>query len=93
MVEKLLAVLTLVVCIVMLVRLLIGDRWRRRFDAFARGMWVRLRARVRYLWHWRESRRRAAAAAEQAIRRARLGMERDGNVYRPDAFQEPRKPH
>ena len=93
MMEKLLAALTLGVCIVLLLRLFAGERWRRRSDAFARRTWARARGRTLYVWHWRESRRRAEQAAEEAIRRARVRMERDGNVYRPDAFQEPRKPH
>jgi hypothetical protein len=93
MMEKLLAALTLLVCLVLLLRLFMGERWRQRSDAFARRTWGRMRGRVLYLWYWRESRRRSAQAAEEAIRRARVRMERDGNVYRPDAFQEPRKPH
>ena len=93
MMEKLLATITLGVCIVALLRLFMGDRWRRRSDAFARGLFARVRHRALHLWHWRASRRRAALAADEAIRRARARMERDGNVYRPDAFREPRKPH
>lgn len=93
MIEKLPAALTLAVCIVMLVRLMLGGSKRSQFDRGAARAWARLRGQARYLWHWRTTRRRAAAEAEEAIRRARMRLEREGNVYRPDAFQEPRKPH
>jgi hypothetical protein len=91
--DKLPAVLTLAVCIVLLVRMMLGQTLRRRADRIGAAAWNMLRARARYLWHWRESRRRAEREAEQAIQRARRRLEREGNVYRPDAFQEPRKPH
>lgn len=91
--DKLPAALTLIVCIVLLVRMFVGERARRRIDRAGGAAWGWLRSRAFYLWHWRESRRRAAREAEDAIQRARRRMEREGNVYRPDAFQEPRKPH
>lgn len=93
MIEKLLAAAMFFLCIVLLVRLFIGVERRRRWDRAARKAWAAMRGRATYLWHWRASRQRAAVAAEEAIRRARAKMERDGNVYRPDAFREPRKPH
>jgi hypothetical protein len=91
--EKLPAALTLIACIVLLVRMSLGDRSRRRMDHAGSAAWGWLSARAYHLWHWRESRRRAAREAEDAIERARKRMAREGNVYRPDAFQEPRKPH
>lgn len=91
--DKLPAALTLAVCIVLLVRMMLGPALRRRIDRVGASAWNGLRARALYLWHWRESRRRAEREAEQAIQRARRRLEREGNVYRPDAFQEPRKPH
>lgn len=93
MIEKLLAAATLLLCIVLMVRLSIGAKRRHRLDSTARKAWAAARGRAAYLWYWRASRRRAALAAEEAIRRAQAKMERDGNVYRPDAFREPRKPH
>ena len=45
------------------------------------------------LVHWRSHRRSAEKAAEEAIRRARDGVERKGNVYTPKSFNKPRKPH
>ncbi len=93
MIEKLLAGAMALLCVVLLVRLLIGEQQRRRCDRAALRAWSFTRAWFHYVWHWRASRRRAALAAEEAIHRARASMERDGNVYRPDAFREPRKPH
>ena len=93
MIEKLLAGAMALLCIVLLVRLFIGEPLRRRCDRAALQAWSVTRAWFHQVWHWRASRRRAALAAEEAIRRARARMERDGNVYRPDAFREPRKPH
>lgn len=91
--EKLPAALTLVVCIVLLARMMVGQRSRRRMDHAGVAAWNWLRSRAMYAWRWRESRRRAEQEAQEAIRRARRRLEREGNVYRPDAFHEPRKPH
>ena len=91
--DKLPAALTLTVCIVLLVRMVLSARSRRRLDRAGMAVWGWMRGRAYYLWHWRESRRRAQREADEAIQRARRRLERDGNVYRPDAFQEPRKPH
>lgn len=91
--DKLPAALTLIVCLVLLVRMFLGERSRRRMDRLGGATWAWMRSRASYLWHWRDSRRRAAREAEEAIQRARRRIEREGNVYRPDAFQEPRKPH
>lgn len=93
MIEKFLAALLLLVCAVMLARLCVGLQRRRLFDALARQAWALARGRALYVWHWRTSRKRAELAAEEAIRRARLKREREGNIVRPEAFREPRKPH
>lgn len=90
MVEKLFAGLVLLVCVVLMVRLLLGARRRARFDAWARHTWHELVQRLRLLRHWRSSRREAQRVADEAIRRARgEDVERDGNVYRPKAFKKP----
>lgn len=91
--DKLPAVLMLIICIVMLVRMLLGEPMRRRVDRAGLAAWHGLRSRAFKLWHWRESRRRAEREAAEAIERARRRMEREGNVYRPKAFQDPPKPH
>ena len=92
MVEKSVAALLALVCLVMLVRLVLPERLRWRVDAMAQSVWLAVRAQAVGLWHWRSSRKAAARLAEEAIRRARNGVEREGNVYRPRSFQEPRGP-
>lgn len=76
-VEKLLAGIVLAACAVMLLRLALGPARRQRFDAF----FVRL-------WRWPRTRRNAQKLADDAIRRARGGVRRDGNVYTPDSFDK-----
>ena len=93
MTETLLAGLAVAVCAVLLVRLCLGVRLRVRFDAAMRRAWVACRLAALRIWHLRASLRRAARAADEAIERARRGVERDGNVYKPKSFRGPRKPH
>jgi hypothetical protein len=93
MIEKLLAAVGFALCVAMLLRMCVGPHRRRRMDGAARRAWMAVRIRLLRLWHWRATRREAAREAEDAIRRARARHERDGNVLRPDAFREPRKPH
>lgn len=91
--ENFSAALLLAVCVVMLLRLVMGAQRRRGFDAWAGRSWVLLREMAQLSWRWRSNRRKAAAAALEAIRRASADVRRDGNVYRPDSFRGPRKPH
>ena len=95
MAEKTLAALTVFVCTVLLLRLCLGARLRARADAAARRLWLQLRRIATRLWHWRASRLEAQQAADAAIkraqRRAASAFERDGNVYKPDAFKGPDK--
>jgi len=102
MLEKSFALLVAPVCLVLLVRLALPERQRWRLDAWAQRSWRAFRDGWRQMWHWRSSRKEAARMTEEAIRRARTGVERDGNVFRPKAFKqsrdsrdsgEPRKPH
>lgn len=99
MLEKSFAVLVATVCVVLLVRLCMPERYRWRLDAQARRMWWASRAGALRAWRWRSSRKEAARLAEETIRRARHGVERDGNVLRPKSFRQsrdsgdPRKPH
>ena len=110
MVEKSFAALVALVCVVLLARLFMPERYRWRLDAWAKSAWRWVREavqRVGQLWRWRSSRKQAARMADEAIRRARHGVERDGNVLRPRSFKdragrgpreardtgEPRKPH
>jgi hypothetical protein len=89
--EKIIAGLTIAVCLVLLLRLCLGARLRHRFDATARRTWWATRRTALNLWHWRKSRREAQQAADAAIQRAQRkaasAFERDGNVYKPDAFR------
>jgi hypothetical protein len=89
--DKALAALIFAACIVMLARLLMGEPRRYRFDAAARRVGFALKRRVFLAWHWRASKRAAAQAAEDAIRRARTKGEGewDGNVYKPKSFRKP----
>ena len=97
MIERVFAAIAIAVCAVLLVRLLIGERRRYRFDAAARRLWFTLRRfalslqrKALSLWHWRAARRDAAQAAEEAIRRARSADGSwDGNVYKPKSFRKP----
>ena len=95
MMEKISAAVIFAICLLMLVRLMLGEKRRRAFDARALGTWVLVGAQLQRLARWRSNRRHAAEAARDAIRRARGGADvrRDGNVYHPDSFRDPRKPH
>lgn len=92
MVEKIFAGIVLAVCGVLMLRLLLGERRRYRFDAALRRFVVAVRVKALHLWHWRSAHRQARRDAEEAIRRAREG-EWDGNVYKPKSFKRPRKLH
>ena len=93
--ENVFAALVLAACLVMLARLALGPRRRQRFDASARRLAAAVRHAAWRIWHWRDARRKAARAAEDAIRRAHggQGVGKEGNVYRPKSFRRPRKPH
>lgn len=91
--DKLLACIVAVACLALLVRLLVGARRRQQLDRSAARLWHTLRRHVLRLVHWRRHRRSAEKEAEEAIRRARHGVERKGNVYTPKSFNKPRKPH
>jgi len=93
MIEKLFAGFVAAACLVLLLRLAVGARRRQRLDAVARRAWGTGRRRVLWVWHWRARRSAARRAAEEAIARARRDVQREGNVYRPKSFRDPRKPH
>ncbi len=88
------AVAIAVACLFMLLRLVIGAQRRARLDRWLRSAWANTQRRARMLWHWRSSRKVAAQATQDAIERARRtrGIQ-EGNVYTPEAFKGPRKPH
>jgi len=93
MIEKLLAGLALLACIALLVRMALPERLRWTVDHHARRIWQAMQESAHRLWHWRTRRRQAAQQTKDAIRRASGQATRDGNVIRPKAFKEPRKPH
>lgn len=93
MVEKFFAATVLAACAVFMVRLLVGERRRLRFDMAARQAWHGLKRRSVALYRWRSSRRDAEREAQEAIQRAREGGRWEGNVYKTRAFRRPRKPH
>ncbi len=102
--EKVLAWMAAGVCLLMLVRLFMGDARRARLDRTV-TRWARAaQRRAVYLYRWRATRQArldAQAAAKAAIERARTKVRKEGNVYSPEAFkgpggsggQGPRKPH
>ena len=89
MIEPVLAAVVLALCVALLLRLLIGARRRQRFDGALRRAVQWLRRKAGALRHWRASRRAAAQAANDAIRRARGRGEWDGNVYTPKSLRKP----
>lgn len=89
MIEKLLAGIVVALCVGLFVRLLVGERRRRRLDAWLQRAWAALVRQARSVWHWRSARKEAQRVADEAIRRARGEVERDGNVYKPKSFRKP----
>lgn len=97
-VDKLFSVFVAAICVVMLIRLALGDARRARLDRAVIMAWGRLRYQVLAIWHWRRKRRSAAQAkqaAQEVINRVRHRVEKEGNVLTPEAFKEKerRKPH
>lgn len=90
-----LAVIGLVTCLVLLLRLALPPRRQQAFDAAARHMGRSAQDLGQGLLRWRPgSRKTAARVAEEAIERARrMQTDREGNVYRPKQFKGPRKDH
>ena len=92
MIEKLLAAVVLAACALLFVRLLVGPRRRHRIDAALRSVpqaGRRMARSAREAWQWRTVRRSSKKAADEAIRRAREGVTREGNVYKPKSFRKP----
>jgi hypothetical protein len=86
MIDRGFAWVLLVVCVVLLVRLAVGERRRGRFDAAIRKAWYSLRYSIRSFRHQRVAQRNAERVAKDVIRRAR-GGDWDGNVYTPKTFR------
>jgi hypothetical protein len=85
MVEKWLAGLGLMACLAVWAGMALGSKRRYRLLAWwrtaPRAWWGRLRGQRRS----HQAQQEAASAIERARRRPKV--DRDGNVYKPDAFQ------
>ena len=91
MIERVFAAIVIAVCAVLLLRLLIGERRRYRFDAAVRRVAFAVR-RAPAEWRRRRTSQRAAEkAASDAINRARGRPpgEWDGNVFTPKSTRKP----
>jgi hypothetical protein len=94
--DKLFPIFVAAVCVVMLVRMVLGEQRRARMDRVFTHAWFALQRRALYVWGWRSRRQSAAQAkqvADEVINRVRHRVEKEGNVLTPDAFKGPRKPH
>lgn len=93
MLELILAVVTLLICAGLLLRLALGPNKRRRWDAAWRRAFDGMRSMGAWVlrqWRLVRSRGDARRQADQALRRARgvkPDVERTGNVIRPRSFR------
>jgi hypothetical protein len=95
-VDKLFPIFVAAVCVVLLIRMALGDKRRTKLDKAFIKAWAGLSRRVKFLYQWRSRRQSAAQArqvAQDVIQRVRHRVEKEGNVLTPEAFKEPRKPH
>jgi len=89
MVQQVFAAVVLAVCVVFMIRLLVGERRRYALDAWARRSTQAVKRGALRIYHWRSSRKTAERVAEEAIRRARGEGSWEGNVYKPKSFKRP----
>lgn len=85
MAEKWLAVAGLLACLGVWAGMAMGAARRQRLLAWLRGTLHLARMRVRKPGQARQAREQASDAIERARRGGKV--DREGNVYRPDAFQ------
>ena len=84
--DRVFAAVALAACVLLLLRLLIGARWRARIDHALLRAVLAARAGFVSVRHRRE----AARVADEAIERARKHRgEWEGNVYKPKSFRKP----
>jgi hypothetical protein len=93
LIEKLVAGAVAAVCMVFMIRLLLGVKRRAAFDFAARRFVLACRRSAVYVFRWRSIKRDSARQADEAIARARKAGKWKGNVYTPDSFEKPKKPH
>jgi hypothetical protein len=89
MFETVSAGIVLAICVVFLIRLLVGAKRRAAIDGRARLAWWQLRQGWQHLRQGRSSRKSAQQLADEAIRRARDDGHWEGNVYKPKSFKRP----
>jgi hypothetical protein len=93
--QRVVAAVMAALCLVFLLRLLVGAHWRARADRW----WWRVLQACQAPWQqvkrWLMRRQVACSAAEQTreliARARRTRVERRGNVYSPRAFNERRQ--
>jgi competence protein ComGF len=101
MVMQVLAGVVVLLCVAMLARLLLRTDQQRRLDRTIQSKWQSFLHGVMSVWrgvkHWRMRRQAKQAAAIQAqeiINRMRIrSVEREGNVYKPEAFKRRPEDH
>jgi len=92
LIEKIFAAAMVVVCVLLLLRMLLGPRRRSRVDASLRRNGEAWQRRVVRVIGWPAAELRARRETKEAIRRARRSaIERDGNVLTPKAFKGRRR--
>lgn len=92
LIEKIFAATMVAVCVLLLLRMLLGSRRRARVDASLKKNGVRWQRRLRHALAWPAAELRARRETKAAIGRARRSAsEREGNVYRPKAFKGKRR--
>jgi hypothetical protein len=92
-IDSILAGLGLAICAALLLRYALPAARRQRLDSSLHRTWASLRSLPRRLGRDRKLKRQAERQADEAINRARrqsknpAAFDREGNVYRPDAFK------
>ena len=91
MIERVFAAIALAVCVVLFLRLLIGERRRYRVDTALRRGFNAMRRAPGELRRHRATQRAAEKAAADVINRARGRPpgEWDGNVFTPTSTRKP----
>ncbi len=94
-----LAGLVIAVCVALLLRLLLDEHRRARFDVKTRRAAAAVRRTVLRAWRWPSARRNAARATREAIRRAARRETESQSEHRErksdgsSHSRGPRKPH
>jgi hypothetical protein len=94
MFEVIAAALVLAVCAALLLRQVLPPRRRDRLDRWAQGVWTTLRELPAQWKRERSVQRETKDVIERARKASKRTppVERDGNVYRPDAFKSDQPP-